>query len=590
VASARRAVPHGATVCLIEGSRLGGTCVNVGCVPKKVMFNVASVVETIHDASKLCIANVPGGAAGADDGERFHCCRARAACMPLQARSGPPWALAVCPHGWPSRSGPSPRAATVPPSLLRVTRSAAGPKVDWGLIKSRRDAYVKRLNGIYDRLLDKSGVALARGWGKIVAPHTVEVTAEDGSKRTITGKNVLVAVGGKPRASGVKGAEHSINSDGFFELEEQPKRVAVIGGGYIGVEMAGIFRALGSEVAIFSRSHLLRGFDDDIRHRVIASYRKMGIATQAFTDIDELVKQDDGTVTVHWKCWKEEESPFYDHEAGEARHMVDGFSSCPCCDPAVPHASADGSKTGLKGATGAFDCVLMAIGRDPLTEGLGLEAAGIDFDAATGLVPVDEHCQTNVPGHFALGDILGKADLTPVAIAAGRTLADRLFLGVGGRAVDYTNIPTVVFSHPPVATLGLTQAEAEAKFGADDVTTYTSSFANMWYSVMDLDAADKPQTFMKVVCQGPDERVVGIHMTGMNVDEMLQGFGVAVKMGATKADLDSVVAIHPTSSEELVTLGPWGGSKVDSRGIGGLRTAAQVAAGAPAPKDVKPEA
>jgi glutathione reductase (NADPH) len=377
--------------------------------------------------------------------------------------------------------------------------------------------------------------------------------------------------------------EHTIISDGFFDLPTQPKRVAVMGGGYIGLEMAGIFRALGSEVAVFSRSKVLRGFDEDIRTQVDAAYRKSGIAMQPCTGIDEIKKNDDGTLSVHWRCWDEDESPF--NPAGGK--PATAFSPCGHCAPGTPITGKDG-KSGLEGITGGFDCVLMAVGRVPLTEGLGLDAAGITM-AKNGHIPINEHSQTNVPGHFALGDVIGKADLTPVAIAAGRTLADRLFLGVGGRTVDYNTIPTIVFSHPPVGTVGITEAEAKTKFGEDNVTVYTTKFAAMYYGFMDMEADDKPKVYMKLVCSGDDERVVGIHMMGLGVDEMLQGFGVAVKMGATKADMDSCIAIHPTSSEELVTLGPWGGSKVDSRGIGGLRTAAEIAAGKPLPKDVTPE-
>ncbi|KAA0173605.1 hypothetical protein FNF27_04939 [Cafeteria roenbergensis] len=531
VASARRAAGHGAKVCLIEGARLGGTCVNVGCVPKKVMFNVASAVETIHDASKFYIGNIPTGKPNAAD----------------------------------------------------------GPSVGWAAIKERRDAYVARLNGVYAKLLDGSGVTLIRGWGTLTAANTVQVKLTDSEEtRTVTGKNVLIAVGGKPREGFFPGAEHSITSNGFFELEKQPKRVAVIGGGYIGVEMAGIFRALGSQVALFSRTSILKTFDEDISQRVNDAYTKMGIATQPFTDIDRLEKNADGTMTIVWKCWAPERSAFIEAGKSIPASVVDGFPACSCCAAAEPITDKDG-KPGMGGSTGGFDCVLVAIGRTTMVEGLGLEAVGIDFDKRSGRIAVNEHSETNVPGHFALGDVIGKADLTPVALAAGRTLADRLFLGVGGRTVDYTNIPTVVFSHPPVATVGLTQKEAEDKFGEANVTVYTSTFANMWHGFMDMEADDKPKTFMKVVCSGDEERVVGIHMTGIAVDEMLQGFGVAVKMGCTKSDLDSVIAIHPTSSEELVTMGPWGGSKVASRGIGGLRTAAEIAAGAPLPKDVKPE-
>jgi glutathione reductase (NADPH) len=523
VASARRAAAHGAKVCLVEARKLGGTCVNVGCVPKKIMFNASHVMETIHDASKYYFEGV-----------------------------------------------------------------SESPRFNWGALKKRRDAYIARLNGIYDSLLTKSGVSWIAGWGKLVEPHVVEIALSEGGTRTVRGKNVLIATGGKPRSVEYKGAEFTINSDGFFELDEQPKRVAIIGAGYIGVELAGVFRGLGSEVVLLSRSGLLTGFDADLREKLTKQYHDAGVVTMGCADVTEVELMSDGTKRVHWKCWDEAHCPFYDSAGPVPESTIPGFSSCEHCIPATPIPSEEEAKRGFEGATGGFDCVLVAIGRVPCTERVGLEEVGIEVHPTRRTIAVDEHSETSVKSHFALGDVIGRADLTPAAIAAGRILADRLFLGVQ-RTMSYDNIPTVVFSHPPIGTVGLTQAQAESRFGASNLTIYTSSFANMWHSFMDIPIEDRPQTFMKIICVGEDERVVGIHMLGRDVDEMLQGFGVAVKMGATKADLDSVVAIHPTASEELVTMHPWGGSKVSERGIGGVRTAAEVAREAPAPKSAASE-
>lgn len=430
VATARRAAEHGARVALVESGRLGGTCVNVGCVPKKVMWNAADIASRFHDAPGYGFDLAP---------QSFH----------------------------------------------------------WGTLKTRRDAYIERLNDIYANLLDKSGVTVVRGYGRFVDAHTVEV---DG--RRLTAPNITIATGGQPVRPRIPGAELGITSDGFFELDYQPKRVVVVGAGYIAVEIAGMFRALGSAVTLLVRGeHMLRPFDAMLRDELAARMA------------------DDG-VDIRFKT-----------EAHEVSRKADGSLSVAC------------------GAAGSIetDCVLWAIGRRANTAGLNLAAAGVTAND-DGTVPVDAFQNTNVAGVHAIGDITGAAELTPVAIAAGRRLAARLFNGQADAKLDYSNIPTVMFSHPAIGTVGLTEEQARAQFS--DVKIYATRFTPMYYAVTE----HKPKTAMKLVCAGADQRVVGVHIIGEGADEMLQGFAVAVKMGATKRDFDDTVAIHPTSSEELVTL------------------------------------
>ncbi|GMF21320.1 unnamed protein product [Phytophthora lilii] len=307
------------------------------------------------------------------------------------------------------------------------------------------------------------------------------------------------------------GKELCIDSDGFFELETLPKKVAVVGAGYIAVELAGVLNALGSDTSIFCRKEgVLRSFDD--------AMAKDGIHLQPHSNITSVKQADDGTKTL---------------------------------------VLADGSECS------GYDVVIYAAGRVPLTANLQLDNAGVTTDKH-GFIQVNEFQETSNPKVLAVGDVCGTPALTPVAIAAGRRLSDRLFGGMKDAKVSYDNIPTVVFSHPPIGTIGLTEEQARQKYGDDEIKVYTSRFVNMYYGLInEVDEAtgeskDKPKTAMKLVCAGKDEKVVGLHMIGMAADEILQGFGVAVKMGATKADFDNCVAIHPTAGEELVTLLPWG--------------------------------
>ena len=431
LACAQRAVQYGASVALVESGRLGGTCVNVGCVPKKVMWNAASIATLVSDAEHY-------GFAVARDGH------------------------------------------------------------DWQALKTKRDAYIARLNGIYARNLEAKGVRNIAGVARCVDGHTVEVAGE-----RFTSRHIVIATGGRPFVPALPGADLGITSDGFFALEERPRRVAVIGSGYIACELAGAFHDLGSEVTMFiRRPNILHQFDSMLGESLMRELRARGIAIQ---------------------------------------------------DRVVPAAlEADGDQRTLVAADGrkfpGFDCVLWAVGRRPNTAALDLDRIGVGLDA-DGYVITDEFQNTNVENVYAVGDVTGRAPLTPVAIAAGRRLSDRLFGNQPGRHLDYELIPTVVFTHPPIATVGMSESEARARYG-DAVKVYVAGFVGMYYAVTER----KPRTDMKLVCLGKDEKVIGCHVIGDGADEMLQGFAVAIRMGATKRDFDDTVAIHPTSSEELVTM------------------------------------
>jgi glutathione reductase (NADPH) len=431
LAAAPRAAGHGARVTLVEPGRLGGTCVNVGCVPKKVMFNAASIAHSLEDAAEYGFQLTTGA------------------------------------HDWPA-------------------------------LKTRRDAYVQRLNGIYESNLAKQGIELIRARARFADAKTVVAGGA-----VLEASHVIVATGGRPTIPELPGAEHGITSDGSFTLERRPASVCIVGSGYVAVELAGVFASLSSRTTLVMRhERLLRSFD------VMLS---AGLMTEMRADGVELVE----------------------HAVPAAvRRVHDGLEL----------EVTDGRRLG------PFDCLIWAIGRQPNVEGLGLERAGIRcYD--DGFIITDRLQDTNVAGVYAIGDVTGREALTPVAIAAGRRLADRLFGGMSGRCLDYELIPTVVFSHPPIGTVGLTEAEARERHG-DAVKVYTSGFVPMYHAV----TTRKRRAEMKLVCAGPEERIVGLHVIGAGADEMLQGFAVAVRMGATKRDFDDTVAIHPTSAEEFVTM------------------------------------
>jgi glutathione reductase (NADPH) len=431
LACAQRAAEYGAKTAVIEPHRLGGTCVNVGCVPKKVMWNAASVALALHDAQD---------------------------------------------YGFDVKLGAN----------------------DWAALKRKRDAYVLRLNGIYERNLEAKGVAYVRGAARFVSGNTLEVNGQ-----IFTARHIVIATGGKAALPELPGAELGITSDGFFELEARPKRVAVIGSGYIACELAGAFQELGSEVELFIRKdHLLTHFDVMLGKSLMREARAQGM------QIHEQV-------------------------------VVTGLSE------------ESGMKTllALDGRRfSGFDCVLFAIGRDANVAGLGLEKAGVALDDSSCVI-TDLFQNTNVAGVYAIGDVTGRAALTPVAIAAGRRLSDRLFGGQPERHLEYSTIPSVVFTHPPIGTVGASEAEARAQYG-DAVKVYVADFTPMYHAM----TARKTHTDMKLVCVGQEQRIVGCHIIGIGADEMLQGFAVAMRMGATKKDFDDTVAIHPTSAEELVTM------------------------------------
>jgi glutathione reductase (NADPH) len=431
VAHARRAAEYGAKVAVAEYGPLGGTCVNVGCVPKKVMWYAASLAHQLEHA--------------ADYGFNI---------------------------------------------------SVEGQ--DWGVVKSRRDAYVKRLNDIYEGLLDRSGVDYFADAASFVDAHTVAVGDQE-----YTADRIVIATGGRPIVPDVRGAELGITSDGFFELDERPQRVIVAGSGYIAVELAGVFSGLGSDTQVVVRKQgVVRDFDVMLGGELMQAMRDSGIAVETGVIPASLTSQEDGIVL----------------------HAEDGRTF------------------------GPVDCVLWAIGRAPNIEGLVIGNAGVTIDDQ-GFIPVDDYQRTNVEHIHALGDVTGRAALTPVAIAAGRRLADRLYGGMEDRFLDYELIPTVIFSHPPIGTVGLTEDRARADYG-DAVKVYQTNFTPMYYALGDK----KLRTTMKLITVGDEERVVGCHIIGDGADEMLQGFAVAIRMGATKADFDDTVAIHPTNAEELVTM------------------------------------
>lgn len=430
LAVAQRAAEYGARAAVIEQGRLGGTCVNAGCVPKKVLWNAAHIVEGARDAAGYGI-------------------------------------------------------------------SLPEAKVDWEDMRKRRDAYIVRLNGVYARNLEKRGVVHISGRATFQDAHTVMV----GSNR-YTADHIVVATGGQPLRPALPGQELGLTSDEFFAMHSRPNRVAVIGSGYIAVEIAGVLNAFGSKVELVARGDtVLREFDTLVQSALMREMRSAGIEFHLNT-LTASLAQDAGGI-----------------------HLT----------------SADGSRLG------GFDAVIWALGRQPSTADLQLERAGLRTDAQ-GFLRTDAYQQTTVASIYAIGDVTGRSALTPVAIAAGRRLADRLFNGQIDRHLDYSGIPTVVFSHPPVGTVGLTEAQARADHAHVEIKT--TAFVPMYYALTER----RQRCEMKLVLAGAEQRVVGCHIVGDGADEMLQGFAVAMRMGATLKDFQNTVAIHPTNAEELVTM------------------------------------
>lgn len=433
IASANRAAMHGAKVILFEGKEVGGTCVNVGCVPKKVMWYGAQVAETLHRYA---------GEYGFD-----------------------------------------------------VTLN----KFDFATLKANRQAYIDRIHGSYERGFDNNGVERVYEYARFVDPHTVEVAGE-----RYTAPHILIATGGHALYPNIPGSEYGITSDGFFELDEVPKRTAVIGAGYIAVEVAGVLNALGSDTHLFVRKDRpLRTFDKDIVDVLVDEMAKSGPTLHTHANATEVVKNADDSLTISFD----------------------------------------------NGDTITVDCLIWAIGRAANTSGFGLEKTGVEL-TERGNIFSDEFENTSVPGIYALGDVTGKLDLTPVAVKAGRQLSERLFNNKADAKLDYTDVATVVFSHPVIGSVGLTEEKAIAKYGEENIKVYKSSFTPMYTALGD----NRQPSTMKLVTLGEDEKIIGLHGIGYGVDEMIQGFSVAIKMGATKADFDNTVAIHPTGSEEFVTM------------------------------------
>lgn len=436
IATARRAAQYGAKVGIVESDRLGGTCVNRGCVPKKLMVYASHFPASFEESAG---------------------------------------------YGW----------------------TPGESSFDWHKMITAVNNEVTRLNGIYSRMLDKSGVELYEGYGKFIDSHTIAI----GDKK-VTAEKILVAVGGKPvKPAHIQGIEHAITSREIFNVQEQPKRMLVIGGGYIGVEFACILNGLGTEVTVVIRGDkILRGFDEDIRDEIQTGMENHGIKFITGCDCDRMVieKTDSGLkITVPTQ---------------------DGKSETIIADAAS----------------------LAATGRMPDLKDLGLENTKIEV--AKGAVVVDEYNKTAEDHIYAVGDCTNRINLTPVAINEGRAFADTHFGGMS-RKMSYENIPTAVFTTPEAATVGLTEAEAKEQYG-DAVKVYRSKFRPMYYTL----PGKEEKTLMKLIVETTNNKVVGAHMVGDSAAEIIQGVAIAVKMGATKADFDATVGIHPSSAEEFVTM------------------------------------
>ena len=438
IASANRAARLGKKAAVIEANAIGGTCVNVGCVPKKAMWYAGQIADALHYAS--------------DYGFKDY---------------------------------------------LKEGK----PVFDWARLIKNREAYIERIHAAYQRGFDSNDVTVINGFAKFVNKNTVEV---DGT--LYTADHITIATGGRPSIPDVEGAEYGINSDGFFALTKQPKSVAVVGAGYIAVELAGVFNALGTQTQLLVRKEKpLRSFDDMLSDSLVEQMAKHGPTLHTHSTPQRIEKLADGRLVVH---------------------LTNGKA----LDP--------------------VEVLVWAIGREPATDNINLAATGVELNER-GFIVTDKYQNTNVEGIYAVGDNTGRAQLTPVAVAAGRRLCERLFNNKPYEHLDYSNIATVVFSHPVIGTVGLTENEAVAQYGEDNISVYNSQFTALYQAITE---DHRDPTRMKLICVGKEEKIVGIHSSRFGSDEMLQGFAVALKMGATKADFDNTIAIHPTSAEEFVTL------------------------------------
>lgn len=438
IASANRAARLGKKAAVIEAKHIGGTCVNVGCVPKKAMWYAGQIADALHYASDF----------GFKD-------------------------------------------------FVKENK----PSFDWSRLVKNREAYIERIHTAYQRGFDSNQVTVINGFATFVNKNTVDV---DGT--LYTADHITIATGGRPSIPNVEGAEYGIDSDGFFALTEQPQKVAVVGAGYIAVELAGVFHALGSQTHLLVRKEKpLRSFDDMLSNTLVEQMEKHGPTLHTHSTPQRIEKLTDGRLVVH-------------------------FTNGQTLEP--------------------VDVLVWAVGREPATDNINLAAAGVELDQ-NGFIITDKYQNTNIKGIYAVGDNTGRAQLTPVAVAAGRRLCERLFNNKPYEHLDYSNIATVVFSHPVIGTVGLTETEAVEQYGEDNVSVYNSQFTALYQAITE-DYRDP--TRMKLICVGKEEKIIGIHSIGFGSDELLQGFAVALKMGATKVDFDNTIAIHPTSAEEFVTL------------------------------------
>ncbi|MDO9404366.1 MAG: glutathione-disulfide reductase [Polaromonas sp.] len=432
VRAARMSAQRGVRVGLAEVAAMGGTCVNVGCIPKKLYSYAAHYAESFEESHGF---------------------------------------------GW----------------------IGEAPRLDWKTLKANRAQEISRLNGIYKGLLQNAGVKIIDGWARLVDPHTVEVEGQ-----RYTAKNILIATGGTATVPAVSGREHVVTSDSMFDLDPFPRRLLVVGGGYIACEFASIFNGLGAEVVQVHRGHkLLTGFDEDVRTFIGKEMEKTGVKLMFSTEVTGITKTTDGLK--------------------------------------VDVTSADSF---------VVDTVLYATGRVPNASGIGLDAAGVAVDKA-GAIQVNAHYQTSVPSIYALGDVTARVQLTPVALGEAMVVVDHLFGATAGkkpRGMSYDFIPTAVFTHPNIGTVGYGEAEAREKFGA--VTVFRSDFKALKHTL----SGSTERTLMKLLVEDVTDRVVGLHMVGADAGEIVQGFAVAMKAGATKAVFDSTIGIHPTMAEEFVTM------------------------------------
>ena len=432
VRAARMSAQRGARVALAEVADMGGTCVNVGCIPKKLYSYAAHYAEMFEESHGF---------------------------------------------GW----------------------EGVAPKLNWNLLKANRAKEISRLNGIYVNLLDSAGVKIIKGWARLLDAHTVEV-----GDQKYTAKTLLVSTGGTALVPAVKGHEYVVTSDSMFDLKPFPKRLAVVGGGYIACEFASIFNGLGSKVMQIHRGEkLLTGFDDDVRSFIASEMRKTGVDLQLESEVETITKTSEGLVVAR-----------------------------------------------KGGGHITVDAVLYATGRIPNTNGLGLEAAGVAVTAA-GAIKIDERYQTSVPSIYALGDVTARMQLTPVALGEAMVVVDQLFGPLAGknpRSMSYDFIPTAVFTHPNIGTVGYSEAAARAKF--DSISVYRSDFKALKHTL----SGSTERTLMKLLVDDATDRVIGLHMVGPDAGEVVQGFAVAMKAGATKAQFDSTIGIHPTLAEEFVTM------------------------------------